>query len=89
LNAFDNAFIAVIPTTPQFYNWLKIVQSLIDGKGAMLRAAILVQLSLVFSNHFANLGRGWSFDDIEEATSISQETHHIFFSSFSEEQYYF
>jgi hypothetical protein len=28
------------------------------------------------------LGRGWSFDDLEEATSISQETHRFFFHVF-------
>ena len=28
------------------------------------------------------LGRGWTFDDLEESTSISEETHRVFFHSF-------
>jgi hypothetical protein len=30
------------------------------------------------------LGRGWTFDDIEENTGISQETHRQFFHAFIE-----
>ena len=28
------------------------------------------------------LGRGWTFDDLEEATGVSQETHRVFFHEF-------
>ena len=30
------------------------------------------------------LGRGWTVDDLEEATAVSQEVHHIFFHRFIE-----
>jgi hypothetical protein len=33
---------------------------------------------------FRYLGRGWTFDDIEENTGISQETHRQFFHAFIE-----
>ena len=31
---------------------------------------------------FHYLGRGWTFDDLEESTAISAETHRIFFHQF-------
>ena len=30
------------------------------------------------------LGRGWTFDDIEEATAVSKEVHRVFFKQFTE-----
>ncbi len=30
------------------------------------------------------LGRGWTFDDIEECTAVSQEVHRVFFGKFIE-----
>ena len=42
-------------------------------------------LNLWFWEHSGSyLGRGWTFDDIEENTGISQETHRQFFHAFIE-----
>jgi hypothetical protein len=43
-------------------------------------AASPMELLLLGSLRY--LGRGWSFDDLEESTSISQETHRCFFHIF-------
>lgn len=39
-------------------------------------------LSLLLLGALRYLGRGWTFDDIEEATAISEETHRQFFHTF-------
>jgi hypothetical protein len=39
-------------------------------------------LELLVLGAFRYLGRGFTFDDLEEATSISCETHHNFFHQF-------
>ena len=39
-------------------------------------------LSLLLLGALRYLGRGWTFDDIEEATAISQEVHPTFFHIF-------
>jgi hypothetical protein len=39
-----------------------------------------VDLLLLGSLHY--LGRGWTFDDLDESTAISEETHHCFFHIF-------
>ena len=41
-------------------------------------------LELMVLGAFRYLGRGWTFDDIEENTGISQETHRQFFHAFIE-----
>ena len=39
-----------------------------------------IELLLLGSLHY--LGRGWTFDDLEECTGISEETHRVFFHAF-------
>ena len=39
-------------------------------------------MSLLLLGSLRYLGRGWTFDDVEEATGISQETHRNFFHQF-------
>lgn len=39
-------------------------------------------LELLILGAFRYLGRGWSFDDIEESTNISAERHRVFFHEF-------
>ena len=39
-------------------------------------------LSLLLLGALRYLGRGWTFDDLEEDTGISSETHRIFFHIF-------
>jgi len=41
-----------------------------------------VPLSLLILGALRYLGRGWTFDDLEEATAISEETHRRFFHQF-------
>jgi hypothetical protein len=41
-------------------------------------------LPLLVLGSLCYLGRGWTFDCIEEATAISEETHHQFFHAFIE-----
>jgi hypothetical protein len=41
-----------------------------------------VPLELLVLGALRYLGRGWTFDDIEESTSISEETHRVFFRRF-------
>jgi len=41
-----------------------------------------IELSVLGSLHY--LGHGWTFDDLEEATGISEEVHHVFFHKFIE-----
>jgi hypothetical protein len=43
-----------------------------------------VPLDLLILGSLRYLGRGWTFDDLEEATGISEETHRAFFHSFCE-----
>jgi Plant transposon protein len=50
-----------------------------DGSG---KASSPLELMILGSLRY--LGRGWTFDDIEESTSISQETHRQFFHAFIE-----
>lgn len=44
-------------------------------------------LELLILGALRYLGRGWSFDDLEEATGISQEVHRRFFHLFIEVLY--
>ena len=37
-----------------------------------------IELLILGTLHY--LGRGWTFDDLEEATGIGEETHRVFFS---------
>ena len=39
-------------------------------------------LSLLLLGSLRYLGRGWTFDDIEESTAISEEVHRVFFHQF-------
>lgn len=39
-------------------------------------------LELMILGSLRYLGRGWTFDDCEEATAISEETHRVFFHQF-------
>ena len=39
-------------------------------------------LDLLMLGALRVLGRGWTFDDLEEATGVSQETHRVFFHEF-------
>ena len=41
-----------------------------------------IPLELLILGAFHYLGRGWTFDDLEESTAISAETHRIFFHQF-------
>ena len=41
-----------------------------------------VSLDLLVLGSLRYLGRGWTFDDLEEATGISQESHRKFFHHF-------
>ena len=43
-----------------------------------------VPLDLLILGALRYLGRGWTFDDLEEATGISEETHRTFFHEFCE-----
>ena len=43
-----------------------------------------VPLDLLILGALRYLGRGWTFDDLEEATGISEETHRQFFHEFCE-----
>ena len=38
-------------------------------------------IKLIVLGALRYLGRGWTFDDLEEATAISQEVHRVFFTS--------
>jgi hypothetical protein len=41
-----------------------------------------VPIDLLVLGSLRYLGRGWTFDDLEEATGISEETHRVFFHRF-------
>eukprot|EP00804_Cyclotella_cryptica_P028824 CCRYP_019719-RA/>CCRYP_019719-RA protein AED:0.29 eAED:0.29 QI:0/0/0/1/0/0.5/2/0/232 len=41
-------------------------------------------IELLFLGSLRYLGRGWTFDDVEECTAVSQEVHRIFFGRFIE-----
>ena len=41
-----------------------------------------VPLELLVLGSLRYLGRGWTFDDLEEATGISEESHRVFFRRF-------
>jgi Plant transposon protein len=62
----------LVQENPMFKRW--------QGTDAAGRSASPIELLLLGSLRY--LGRGWSFDDLEEATSISQETHRCFFHIF-------
>ena len=49
-------------------------------KDAVGRSPSPIELLLLGSLRY--LGRGWTFDDLEESTSISEEVHRVFFHSF-------
>ena len=52
------------------------------GKDAVGRDATPLELLVLGSLRY--LGRGWTFDDIEEATAVSKEVHRTFFHRFIE-----
>ena len=39
-------------------------------------------IELLLLGSLRYLGRGWTFDDLEECTGISEETHRVFFHAF-------
>ena len=47
------------------------------GKSASGKEASPIELLILGTLRY--LGRGWTFDDLEEATAVSQEVHRIFF----------
>lgn len=51
-----------------------------SGTDATGRSASPIELLLLGSLRY--LGRGWTFDDIEEATAVSEEVHRVFFHQF-------
>jgi DDE superfamily endonuclease len=51
--------------------------SLYDAAGKMASP-----ISLLLLGCFRNIGRGWTFDDLDESTCIHEETHHQFFHVF-------
>lgn len=46
------------------------------------RGVLGVPLELLVLGSLRYLGRGWTFDDLEEATGISEESHRVFFHRF-------
>ena len=46
------------------------------------RGVMGVPLELLVLGSLRYLGRGWTFDDLEEATGISEESHRVFFHRF-------
>ena len=39
-------------------------------------------ISLLLLGSLRYIGRGWCFDDLEEATGISEEVHRVFFHQY-------
>ena len=52
------------------------------GKDAIGKSSSPIELLILGSLRY--LGRGWTFDDLEEATAISREVHRCFFHQFVE-----
>ena len=50
------------------------------GKSAVGKQSSPIELMVLGSLRY--LGRGWTFDDMEEATAVSEETHRCFFHQF-------
>ena len=46
------------------------------------RGIMGVPVDLLVFGSLRYLGRGWTFDDLEEATEIREETHRLFFHEF-------
>lgn len=71
-----------------FQNYLELVEEAVEkewfprwgGSDATGRVASPIELLVLGSLRY--LGRGWTFDDIEEATAISEEVHRVFFHQF-------
>jgi hypothetical protein len=68
---FDD-FVAEAKASPLFERW--------DGQDATGKHSSPIELLILGSLRY--LGRGWTFDDIEEATCISREVHRTFFHLF-------
>jgi hypothetical protein len=65
-------FVAEAKAPPLFERW--------EGHDAAGNPSSPIELLLLGSLRY--LGRGWTFDDIEEATCISREVHRTFFRVF-------
>lgn len=64
----------IVEGNPQFNRW--------KSKDAVGMKAAPIRLMLLGA--FRYIGRGWTFDDIEEATGVHEETHRQFFHVFIE-----
>lgn len=69
-----------------YHSWLEFVEDAKEGNWfpRWMAGKDSSPLELLILGAFRYLGRGWTFDDLEEATGISEEVHRCFFHKFIE-----